>query len=341
MFANMRWDSWEVFGLLGEGLFFARMLAQWIASERVKKPVIPVVYWYMSLVGAFILVAYALHIGSFAVLLPQVVGVFFYSRGLQLEYFSRRGAARRHALGLDRPDYPWPSVSIVVPVHNEEKRLAATLENLVQQEYPGPAPQIVAALNGCTDGSRDVAERFPGVTVAEDSRSGMSFGKNLGATAATGRVLVFVDADTGIPKNAVRLLVEAVAGKERYIGTVAGAPDKGGGVVRVCFYLANRATRKKRAHAPGGVMVMDRETFDGIGGFDEELPQGTSTDCIWRALKSGAEYVFVDSFKAVTSIRRFEKTGIVGQMLDWRKNHKALGADRRREVAGKAYEDIR
>lgn len=340
MFSNMRWDGWELFGLIGEGLFFARLLAQWIASERVKKPVIPVVYWYMSLAGAVILVAYALHIGSFAVLLPQIVGVFFYSRGLQLEYFSRSRESGRHALGLDSPDYPWPELSVIVPVHNEEKRLGDTLADLSKQEYPGKY-RIVAALNGCSDGSRAVAEKFPSVQIIEDAKSGMSFGKNLGVRAATGGVLIFVDADTSLPAGAFRLLAEAVAGKKHYIGTVAGAPDKGGGVVWVCFFLANRATRRKRAHAPGGVMIMDRETFDRIGGFDEKLPQGTSTDCIWRALRSGSEYVFVDSFKAVTSIRRFEKTGIVSQMLDWRKNHKALDGERRSEVSAKAYEDIR
>ena len=341
MFANMRWDGWELFGLLGEGLFFARLLAQWAASEREKRPVIPVVYWYMSLAGAVILVVYALHIGSFAVLLPQVVGVVFYGRGLQLEHMSRRRAAERRALGLDRPDYPWPAMSVVVPVHNEEKTLAATLDNLAEQEYPGPAPEIIASLNGCVDGSRAVADRYPGVRVVEDARSGMSFGKNLGARAAEHGFLVFVDADTRLPRDAFRRLAEAAAGRTRFIGTVAGAPEKGGGVVRICFFLANRATRRKRAHAPGGVMLMDRATYEAIGGFDEALPQGTSTDCIWRGLRAGAEYVYVDSFKAVTSIRRFEKTGIVGQMLDWRKNHRALDCGERATVAAKAYEDVR
>jgi lipid-A-disaccharide synthase-like uncharacterized protein/GT2 family glycosyltransferase len=341
MFTAMRWDAWELFGLIGEGLFFARLIVQWLASERVKKPVIPVAYWYLSLVGAIILIAYALHIGSFAVLLPQLVGVVFYSRGMHLEYLSRKREALRKTLGLDRPDYPWPGLSVIVPVHNEEKRLAETLGALTAQDYPGPKPQVIAALNGCTDGSRAVAEGVPGVDIIEDARAGMSFGKNLGARAATGGILVFVDADTRLPGSALRLLAEAAAGKTRFIGTVAGVPDKGGGVVRICFLLANRATRRKQAHAPGGVMIMDRATFDAVGGFDETLPQGTSTDCIWRAVKGGAEYVFVDSFKAVTSIRRFEKTGIIGQMLDWRKNHRALTANRRELVAGKMYEDVR
>lgn len=340
MFINMRWDVWEVFGLIGEGLFFARMLAQWIASEKAKKPVIPVVYWYMSLCGAVILVAYAMHIGSFAVLVPQIFGLFFYSRGLQLECLSRRNIAKRHQLGLDSPDYPWPKISVVVPVHNEGKALADTLANLVDQEYPGPKPEIIAALNGCTDNSRAMAEKYP-VRIVESERSGMSFGKNLGAGAATGELLIFVDADSRLPSNGLRNLAESAVGKRHYIGTVAGQPDRGGGVVRVCFLIANRLTRRKLAHAPGGVMLMDRETYTRIGGFDEKLPQGTSTDIIWRGLKAGAEYVFVDSFKAESSIRRFEKTGIISQMLSWRKNHQALRVDNREEIAAKTYENVR
>ena len=340
MFLNMRWDGWELFGLIGEGLFFARMVAQWMASEKRKKPVIPAVYWYLSLTGAAILILYAFHIGSFPVLLPQVIGLIFYARGLQLDYSSRKNKARRRRLGLDDPDFHWPYLSVIVPVHNEEKTLARTLESLVRQHYPGRL-EIIAALNGCSDGSRSVASGVAGVAVAESDKSGMSFGKNLGASHARGSMLVFVDADTEIPDNALRLLAESAAGHKHYIGTVAGAPDKGGLVVRTCFAIANRATRRKQAHAPGGVMMMDRETFDAAGGFDENLPQGTSTDMIWRCLRAGADYLFVDSFVAVTSIRRFEKTGIIGQMLSWRRNHKLLTAGQRGAVADKQYEDVR
>lgn len=341
MFGNMRWDAWEAVGLGGELLFFARLIAQWLASERERRPVVPTVYWYLSLAGTGILIAYALHIGSFAILVPQLVGVVLYSRNLQLDFGHRRMEGRLRRLGLLAPDYSWPDMSVVVPAHNEEKRLSGTLENLASIFYPGKL-EIIVALNGCTDGSAAVARRHP-VRVVESERSGMSFGKNLGAAEATGKMLVFVDADTCLPADAFRKLAIAAAlsESESYIGTVAGSPDRGGLVVRACFRIANWATFRKRAHAPGGVMLMDRGTFDRIGGFNENIPQGTSTDCIWRALKSGAAYVFVDSFRAVTSIRRFEKTGVVGQMLSWRRNHRALAAGGEGRVAGGVYEDIR
>ena len=86
---------------------------------------------------------------------------------------------------------------------------------------------------------------------------------------------------------------------------------------------------------------MPASTFDAVGGFDENLPQGTSTDLIWRAIQAGAAYVYVDMFRATTSIRRFEKTGVVNQMLSWRRNHKALAEGRRDTVAGRTYDNVR
>lgn len=82
----MRWDGWEIFGLLGEALFFARLIVQWLASEEAGRPVLPVTYWYFSLAGSLILAAYAWHLGSVAFLAPNLVGLGIYARQLQLEW---------------------------------------------------------------------------------------------------------------------------------------------------------------------------------------------------------------------------------------------------------------
>ncbi|MDR1535780.1 MAG: lipid-A-disaccharide synthase N-terminal domain-containing protein [Planctomycetota bacterium] len=337
MFSHFRLDGWEFLGLLGEALFFARMAIQWLASEKAGRPVIPAAYWLTSLAGALLVFAYAFHLGSLPVLIPQAVGMVFYARGWQLERASRRREAGRGESPPESGEADLPRLSVIVPVHNEEAGLAATLGSLAGQDYPAARFEVIVALNGCTDASRRVAEGYR-VRLAEDARSGMSFGKNLGARSAGAGILVFVDADTRLPPEGLRRLAGAAAGRSRFAGTVAGAPDRGGGVVRISFRLANFLTRRRRAHAPGGVIFMDRATWLEIGGFDESLPQGTSTDCIWRGLAAGAEYLFVDSFRAVTSIRRFEKTGIVGQLLAWRRNHRDLAAGRRREVAERKYD---
>lgn len=52
---------WLGVGLAGQALFFGRFLVQWIASERKKQSVVPVGFWYFSLGGGFIMLAYAMY----------------------------------------------------------------------------------------------------------------------------------------------------------------------------------------------------------------------------------------------------------------------------------------
>lgn len=233
-------------------------------------------------------------------------------------------------------------LSILVPAHNEGATLGGTLENLLALRCPCET-EIVVACNGSTDDTAAVAASFSGrgVRVVESERAGMSWGKNLATQHARGSLYVFVDADTRLPPDALEEILRAVGEAPRVIGTMAGRPDRGGAVVRVCFWIANRVTKRNRVHAPGGVMIMHREVFEETGGFDEDLPQGTSSDFIMRARNTGAAYLFIDRVLATTSIRRFEKTGIIRQMLSWRKNHKNLASGHRERVVDHDYEAIR
>ena len=52
---------WLAIGLAGNAAFFARFLVQWIASERAGRSYVPVVFWYLSIAGSLILLAYAIH----------------------------------------------------------------------------------------------------------------------------------------------------------------------------------------------------------------------------------------------------------------------------------------
>ena len=52
---------WLVFGFLGNAVFFARFLIQWIASERAGRSYVPIVFWHLSILGSVMLLAYAVH----------------------------------------------------------------------------------------------------------------------------------------------------------------------------------------------------------------------------------------------------------------------------------------
>jgi lipid-A-disaccharide synthase-like uncharacterized protein len=84
---------WEAVGFIGQGMFFMRFVVQWITSERKRQSVIPTVFWYFSIAGAVISVAYAMHIESWPFTLGQACGLVVYFRNLYLINRGKREAA--------------------------------------------------------------------------------------------------------------------------------------------------------------------------------------------------------------------------------------------------------
>jgi lipid-A-disaccharide synthase-like uncharacterized protein len=59
-FLGIEWHFWKVIGWLGNLAFFSRFFIQWYASEKQKRVVVPVAFWWLSLVGSLLLLAYSL-----------------------------------------------------------------------------------------------------------------------------------------------------------------------------------------------------------------------------------------------------------------------------------------
>ncbi|HSA61711.1 MAG TPA: lipid-A-disaccharide synthase N-terminal domain-containing protein [Nitrospiraceae bacterium] len=77
---------WIAIGFLGQGLFFGRWVIQWIASERTAESRVPIAFWYMSLVGGLITLAYAIYRADPVFISGQGIGTFVYLRNLVLIY---------------------------------------------------------------------------------------------------------------------------------------------------------------------------------------------------------------------------------------------------------------
>ena len=76
--------SWLALGLFGQLLFFSRWLVQWFASERKKESTMPILFWYLSLVGALFVLAYGVRQREPILVLGQSTGTFIYLRNLML-----------------------------------------------------------------------------------------------------------------------------------------------------------------------------------------------------------------------------------------------------------------
>lgn len=80
--------AWVALGLLGQVLFSGRMIVQWLFSERAKQSVVPPIFWWMSLVGASMLLVYFVWRKDIVGVLGQGVGWLIYVRNLRLIYRS-------------------------------------------------------------------------------------------------------------------------------------------------------------------------------------------------------------------------------------------------------------
>jgi lipid-A-disaccharide synthase-like uncharacterized protein len=57
---GITWTVWKVVGMVGNLVFFSRFLVQWYATEKLKRVVVPIAFWWLSLVGSFILLLYSI-----------------------------------------------------------------------------------------------------------------------------------------------------------------------------------------------------------------------------------------------------------------------------------------
>jgi lipid-A-disaccharide synthase-like uncharacterized protein len=78
---------WLIIGFAGQFLFSMRFLVQWLHSEKQKKSVIPLEFWYFSLGGGATLLTYAIYKQDPVFIVGQLTGLFIYSRNL---YFIAR-----------------------------------------------------------------------------------------------------------------------------------------------------------------------------------------------------------------------------------------------------------
>ena len=82
--------AWIVVGFMGQALFSARFVVQWLASERVRRSIVPRAFWYFSLAGGATLLAYAIHKRDPVFIAGQGLGLFVYLRNIYLIHSGRQ-----------------------------------------------------------------------------------------------------------------------------------------------------------------------------------------------------------------------------------------------------------
>lgn len=123
-----------------------------------------------------------------------------------------------------------PTVSVILPVHNEARRIEAKIRNLLELDYPPERLQLIVIGDGCTDGTLERASRAGGsqaIVHPLPARAGKATALNAGLGRATGEIVVFTDAGILLDRGSLASLVGHF--KEPAVGCVSGEDYVEGG----------------------------------------------------------------------------------------------------------------
>jgi glycosyltransferase involved in cell wall biosynthesis len=181
-------------------------------------------------------------------------------------------------------------VSFIIPAYNEEQNLPKTLSsiktNLEELGY-----ETIVVDNGSTDSTAEVAERH-GAVVLKAPEKTIGGLRNLGATEASGKFLVFLDSDVTLTRGWTEEFVKSISSTEADERLITGSR---------CGVSSSENWIEKYWFAPmlqeipnymnSGHLILRRNLFKDLGGFNEELITGEDWEFSRRARKQGVKIV--------------------------------------------------
>lgn len=192
-------------------------------------------------------------------------------------------------------------ISIIIPTFNEADNIAALAENLA-----GTSCEVIVVDGGSEDTTVSLAQQY-GFTVVT-SPPGRARQQNTGARRAKGRIVLFLHADTRLPRDFEKPVIEVMQRRENIAGAFSLAIEQPTPSMRFIAACANL-----RAHffgLPYGdqALFLCRDVFLALNMF-ADMPIMEDYDLVRRAGKTGK--VVVCREKVTTSARRWQKLGVL------------------------------
>lgn len=203
-----------------------------------------------------------------------------------------------------------PRLSIVIPAYNEENYLPRLLKSIRAQNYPG-LHEVVVADAESTDATKMIAKAF-GCKVVNARRGTPSLARNSGASAASGELILFLDADVTLPRNFIKDSVWDFQRRKLDIaGTHVRPLSKNLFDILIIDVVANSWIWLMQFLSPdaiGACILVKKEVHERVKGFDESVYFGEDMAYVKGAVKRGYKFGVLKT-KIGLSMRRFEKGG--------------------------------
>ena len=197
-------------------------------------------------------------------------------------------------------------LSVIIPVLNEEKTIAQTLEHLQKT-----AVEIIIVDGGSTDNTVEIAQNM-GIKTILSPEPGRSNQMNTGAKYAIGKVLLFLHADTKLPHNYLQYIEESLEKSNTIAGAFLLKIESQNPLLRIVEKGVNARSRLLQMPYGDQGIFLKKETFETIGGFPD-IPLMEDFQLMLTLKKQGK--IRLAKAPVITSARRWEKLGVIKTTL--------------------------
>jgi succinoglycan biosynthesis protein ExoA len=203
-----------------------------------------------------------------------------------------------------------PAISVIIPVLNEEKHLAAAVQSVLQQKYSGDI-EVLVALGPSTDNTNAVANELAAtdkrVCLIDNPRGLTTVGLNEAVRQSKNSIIVRIDAHSepaaGYFENGVRILLQRDAdllggimdakGKTEFQKAVAWAYTSKFGIGGAKFHVGGAEGEAESAY----LGIFKKSALERVGGYDETIVRGEDWDLAQRIKKTGGIVWFSPELK--------------------------------------------
>ena len=207
--------------------------------------------------------------------------------------------------------------SVVIPALNEEQFLPLLLQDLANQTER--AFEVIVADGGSTDATASKTHMFdavlPHLTFLQSKKGNVAHQRNLAAKQAQGTYIIFLDADSRIPRDFMYQARQVVHAHPTGLYLTYFHPDSDAITLRVSYWIMNRfvclARYFPRSLSSVGSVMVARRVFEEVGGYDESIYIGEDHNLVNR-VKASQHKVFCSKKLRVTfSLRRIRREGML------------------------------